>query len=116
MSRRERRGGEIVTIWWRDIPAQVNGQHGARREQNELPPRFRWAIERAAKRAGLTDVHEFTHQWRRTSEPCPDGVDIADAAQAVAVRLVADHPEDRLRHLVRTGGLGDGPELPPGRA
>lgn len=115
MNRRLRQGPLVVTIWWRDIPAQVNGQDGTRREQVELPPRFRWAIERAAKRGGLTDVHEFTRQWRRTSVPGEAGVDLGEAVRAAAARLVADHPEERLRYLVRTGGLDDGPELPPGR-
>ncbi len=116
MSRRERSGAQVVTIWWRDIPAQVNGQAGARREQVPFPRRFQWAIERAAKRAGLTDVHEFTRQWRRTTVAVPEGQDVAALARAEAARLVARHPEEELRRLIRTGGLADGPELPPGGA
>lgn len=114
MSRRDRHGPTLVTIWWRDVPAQVNGQEGGRRAQVVLPRRFQWTIERAAKRAGLTDVHEFTAQWRRTTQVCAG--DVETAAREEAARLVALHPEARLRFLIRSGGLADGPEIPSGGA
>jgi hypothetical protein len=111
VTRRARQGPVLVTIWWRDIPAQVNAQDGSRREQRILPRRFQWAIERAAKRADLTDVHDFTAQWRRTEQPCPG--DLLAAAMAEAGRLEAAHPEERLRSLIRSGGVDGGPELAP---
>jgi hypothetical protein len=44
MARRAARGAELVTIYWRDIPAQVNGQDGRDRHQvllSQVPARDR---------------------------------------------------------------------------
>ena len=46
----------LVTIYWRDIPAQVTAQRGRSREKALLDARFQDAIDRAAIVAGLTDT------------------------------------------------------------
>jgi hypothetical protein len=113
MSRRDRRAPALITIWWRDIPAQVNGQAGALREQVVLPWRFQWAIECAAKKADLTDVHEFTKQWHRTEAPfAGDITELARATAEAGERLDHDYDQQRLDVLV----LGGGVALPPGSA
>ena len=56
MGRRSgRRGGtaEVVTIYWRDIPAQVNGQQGRDRHQLLLSSKFQRAVDRAKRKAGI---------------------------------------------------------------
>jgi hypothetical protein len=112
MTRRDRRHPAVITIWWRDIPAQVNGLGGAQREQVLLPWRFQWAIECAAKKADLTDVHEFTKQWRRTEitwdGDITDPRELAQAARATAAQLEAAYDQPRLDVLVLSGGV----ELP----
>jgi Virulence factor len=109
VTRRERRRPAIITIWWRDIPAQVNGQAGVQREQAILPWRFQWAIECAAKKADLTDVHEFTKQWRRSEVPWDGNLDeLAAGTQAAAASLDDAYDQGRLEVLVLSGGA----ELP----
>jgi hypothetical protein len=99
MSRRSRSRDEVVTIWWRDIPAQVNGGS----EKRRLDARFQHAIDRAAIVAGLAGAHEYTRQWRREATQ-PDGP-VDAAAIDRATELDAAYPQDRLDALARRGGL-----------
>lgn len=58
-----------ITVYWRDIPAQVILRRGrkslAKRVLNE---RFHKAIDSAAMRAGKGSTNEYIAQWRRVSE------------------------------------------------
>ena len=47
---------QLVTIYWRDIPAQVTAQQGRNREKALLDARFQHAIDRAAMVAGMDDT------------------------------------------------------------
>lgn len=111
MSRRRGQRG-LVTIWWRDIPAQVT----AGTAKALLDARFQHAIDRAAVVAGLTDTSSYVAEWRRVTGPV-DG-DPTDAATAEAERLDAAYPPDRLEALVRAGGVEattvDRPDQPQG--
>ena len=59
-----RRGGagEVVTIFWRDIPAQVNGQAGRQRHQVLLSAKFQRAIDRAKRKAKIYTAEEDVAQ------------------------------------------------------
>ena len=103
MTRRRRGGQGLVTIYWRDIPAQVTASSGGADEKILLQPRFQRAIDRAAHVAGLTDTHSYVEQWRRVTTPV-DG-DPAEAARAEAAALEDHYPRDRLEALVANGGL-----------
>ena len=94
---------KLVTIYWRDIPAQVNAQAGRTRHRVELDPRFQRAIDRAAKVAGLTTAQDYTSAWRRTTTSCSD--DLAAEATAAAAALESAYDTERLRALIRSGGL-----------
>jgi hypothetical protein len=97
----------IVTIWWRDIPTQVNAQSGRDRYQALLPRRFQRAVDEAATAAGLTQASDYVAEWRRTSEPHTGAVTAAAlqaAADATAAGFDADYPKDRLVELARNGG------------
>ncbi|MGI9622440.1 MAG: virulence factor [Acidimicrobiales bacterium] len=107
MSRRNRRP-ELVTIYWRDIPAQVNVGQGRTKQQAMLEQRFQTAIDRAAIVAGLTDTDSYVTQWRRETSPISGELELA--AQLEATRLEAAYPGDRLEDLVRRGGLEDVPD------
>jgi hypothetical protein len=104
--RRARNRCEIVTIWWRDIPTQVNGVNGTLIEKYQLSHRFLWSAQRAAKKADLMDAHSFTEQSRRTSVPFdPASSDLLATVMAEAAQLEELYDDDRLTRLVEAGGL-----------
>ena len=92
----------LVTIYWRDIPAQVNAQSGRTREKAPLPMDFQLAIDRATDAAELFTYHESVKFWRRTDRPC--GPDLAFEATAEADRLAAAYPDERLAALISNLG------------
>jgi Virulence factor len=101
MSRRPQRS-EVVTIYWRDIPAQVNGQRGRERHQILLPARFQRAIDRAKRKAGVRTAHDDVAQWRRVAVACEG--DLAAAATAAAAALEQAYTTERLGQLAHVGG------------
>jgi hypothetical protein len=105
MSRRSRRGGPgLVTIYWRDIPAQITvTTDDGSTEKVLLEPRFQHAIDRAAAVAGMTEAHDYIKQWRRI--PSAFEGDGTSAAQTAAERIDSNYPRDRLEALVASGGL-----------
>ncbi|RMH82958.1 MAG: hypothetical protein D6683_02550 [Actinomyces sp.] len=100
MSRR--RTAELVVIWWRDIPAQVNAQLGRERHQIVLPERFQRAIDRAKRKAGITTAAADVAQWRRRSRPLTG--DPAEAAAGEARRLEELYDRSRLARIAANGG------------
>ena len=96
---------KLITIYWRDIPAQVTAQQGRIREKALLDARFQHAIDRAAMVAGMDDSDSYITQWRRISTPCPP--DMAAAVAAETAHLDESYPADRLERLVRSGGVED---------
>ena len=102
MPRREPRGSEVVTIYWRDIPAQVNGQNGRERHQVLLSSKFQRAVDRAKRKAGIYTAEEDIAQWHRTSDTCDDHV---LAAEAQAAALEAEYSKEYLGKLAYAGGF-----------
>ena len=102
MPRRERGGSEVVTIYWRDIPAQVNGQSGRERHQVLLSSKFQRAVDRAKRKAGIYTAEEDIAQWTRKSEACDDHV---LAAEAQAAALEAEYSKEYLGKLAYAGGF-----------
>ena len=100
---------KLVTIYWRDIPAQVNAQRGRVREQRILPRRFQRAIERATRKADITTADVYVRQWRREAVPCSD--DLAAEALAGARAIEESYPQERLWALA--ANLGWNPENHP---
>jgi hypothetical protein len=99
-----RRGSaaQVVTIYWRDIPAQVNGQSGRDRHQVVLSAKFQRAIDRAKRKAKIYTAEEDIAQWRRESVPC-DG-DVVAAADAAAARIESETSREYLGRLAYAGG------------
>lgn len=95
-------GPEVVTIYWRDIPAQVNGQAGRDRHQVLLSAKFQRAVDRAKRKAGIYTAEDDIAQWRRESAPC-DG-DVASAAEAAAAELESSYSREFLGRLAYAGG------------
>ena len=113
-------GGQLVVIYWRDIPAQVNAGSGDDRTQRILPRRFQRAIDRAAMVAGKTEASQYVGEWRRAVRP-GNPADPASAALEAAARLEDEFPRSRLDAFVANGGWDpdrepaeDGPDTGPG--
>ena len=102
--RREGAGPEVVVIYWRDIPAQVNAQRDRDRHQVLLPAQFQRAIDRAKRKAKIYTAQEDVAQWRRESRPCGD--DLAEEAdrRGGAPRRGVPHGAPRHDRLRRRPG------------
>ena len=98
----------LITLFWRDIPAQVIAESGRGRNRQqakiELPRRFAIAIDAAAMKDGTDSTDDYLAEWRR-SEPVPCGDDLDAEAAKLAADLEADYPAERVRQLVESGGF-----------
>jgi CRISPR/Cas system CSM-associated protein Csm3 (group 7 of RAMP superfamily) len=95
---------QLITVYWRDIPAQVIVKKGRDSAKRQLDERFEKAIDRAAMRANLRDTDSYLAEWRRAA-PIEVSDDLeAEAAKAQAA-LEAAFPEEKLKELVETGGV-----------
>jgi len=111
MTRRRRSGKGIVTIYWRDIPAQVTATTDTGTEKVLLHDRFQVAIDRAAVVADMTDTDIYVQQWRR--ETTPIVADGAAEARALAESLEESFPKPRLDAFVAAGGADPDPDPDP---
>jgi len=102
MPRAGRSNRELVVIYWRDIPAQVNAQEGRDRHQVVLAGKFQRAIDRAKRKAKIYTADEEVAQWRRESRPITG--DLASEAQAAADAIESEYRSDRLGLLAYYGG------------
>jgi len=93
---------ELVVIYWRDIPAQVNAQLGRERHQVLLSDKFQRAVDRAKRKAGIYTAEEDIAQWHRSSESCDDHV---AAAEARAAALEEEYSREYLGKLAYAGGF-----------
>tara|TARA_B100000686_G_C16123974_1_gene634054 strand:- start:213 stop:533 length:321 start_codon:yes stop_codon:yes gene_type:complete len=96
---------KLITIYWRDIPAQVTAQKGRIREKALLEARFQHAIDRAATVAGLTDTDSYIAQWNRKTFACEGNM--AEAVAKEAAKIEENYPDERLEMLVKQGGVED---------
>ena len=60
----------IITVFWRDIPAQVIAEEGRGRNKKqakvELEKRFLIAIDSAAMKSGADNTDDYLNDWRRS--------------------------------------------------
>jgi hypothetical protein len=94
---------KLITVYWRDIPAQVIAKKGRESAKAMLSARFQEAIDRAAMRAGRGGSDAYMEEWRRESEPCGD--DLQTEAEAAASRLEASFTDDDLDALAKARGV-----------
>ena len=102
MARPGRGARELIVIYWRDIPAQVNAQEGRDRHQVVLGGKFQRAIDRAKRKAKIYTADEEVAQWRRESRPIVG--DLATEAQTAANAIEHEYRRDRLGLLAYYGG------------
>ena len=93
---------KLVTIFWRDIPAQVVARSGRQKASRVLPGRFQTAIDRAAMKAGKTGMDEYVAEWRQEAIPCGD--DLETAAVEAAERLDREYDPHVISALVKNEG------------
>lgn len=98
---------QLITVWWRDIPAQVIGKAGRQQAKVQLSNRFMEAIDRAAMRAGKGSSDDYLADWRRTTEPCVG--DLQAATEAAAAQLEATYSDEDLVALAKRKGVADDP-------
>lgn len=92
-----------ITVFWRDIPAQVIVRQGRTAEKRELPERFIKAIDRCAMKVGARESDAYLAEWRRAApESCGD--DLKAEADAAAAALDRDYDDERLKALVANDG------------
>ncbi len=96
----------LITVYWRDIPAQVIAKRGRHTAKVQLSERFLKAIDRAAMRAGKGSSAAYLDQWRREPRTCGD--DLEAEVSAEAQRLESEYPDERLSQLIRGKGAEGG--------
>jgi len=94
---------QLITILWRDIPAQVTAREGGRKVSIQLDDRFQIAIDRAAVIAGKETTDDYLGEWHRDVYEC--GEDLQAAADTAAANLEAEFTEQRLSECVGRGGF-----------
>jgi hypothetical protein len=94
---------KLISIYWRDIPAQVVGRQGRTNVKTELEPRFMKAIDRAAMRAGRGSSDAYLEDWRRETEVVSGDLE-AIVAERVA-QLESEFSDEYLESVVKAGGV-----------
>ncbi len=94
---------KLISIYWRDIPAQVVGRQGRTNFKKELEPRFAKAIDRAAMRAGRGSSDAYLEDWRRETETLAG--DIQELVNARVAVLESRFSDEYLESVVKAGGL-----------
>ncbi len=93
-----------ITVYWRDIPAQVIVQRGRSREKVQLSHRFQEAIDRAAMRAGKGSSDAYLEEWRRETEMVDATAELREVALDAARRFEEAFGDDDLLALIRAHG------------
>ena len=99
--------GQVVTVYWRDIPAQVVAEKGRGRKRKqakiELHRRFALAIDEAAMRDGAESTDDYLADWRK-GDPVECSDELEAEVRRVAERLEAEFDRKLLAKLVNSGG------------
>jgi hypothetical protein len=93
----------LITIFWRDIPAQVTARAGRRKASVQLHERFQIAVDRAAVVADKKTTNDYLEEWRRVSHPC--GPDLQGEVDAEVARIETAYSATVLQRLIEAGGL-----------
>ena len=96
---------KLISIYWRDIPAQVIGRQGRTNVKRELEPRFAQAIDRAAMRAGRGSSDAYLADWRRESEVVEGDLEKIVADRVAELENAFDN--ERLEAVVKAGGKAE---------
>ena len=97
--------GQLITIWWRDIPLQVIAREGRQNEKRILDKRFQFAVDKAAMNAGRKAYGDYIEEMRRSERPCGD--DLRAEADAELARIDAAYTKAVIHALIASGGAGE---------
>ena len=92
----------LITVYWRGIPARVIAKQGRSSAKVQLSLRFQRAIDRAAMRAGKGRSDAYLSDWNREQTFCGDDLDAE--ARTEADRLERQYTDDDLLKLIRSHG------------
>ena len=98
---------DLITLYWRDIPAQVIVKKGRQTAKRELSLRFTEAIDMCAMRTGAGDTDAYLAEWRK-GEPVPVSDDLEAEATKAMAELETKYDKERLIALVKAGGKENG--------
>ncbi|MCR9135462.1 MAG: virulence factor [Alphaproteobacteria bacterium] len=94
---------DLITVYWRDIPAQIIVKKGRATAKRELSLRFTEAIDMCAMRTGAHETDDYLAEWRRgTPQKVSDDLE-AEADKAVAA-IESQYTKDHLKRLVQSEG------------
>ena len=94
---------KLITVFWRDIPAQVMAKRGRTTAKVHLSKRFQVAIDRAAMRAGKGSSDAYLSEWRREFAVCSDDLD--EEARIAAERIESEFTDQDLDTLAKSKGV-----------
>lgn len=97
---------KLITVYWRDIPAQVIGKAGRRTFKKQLSDRFQQAIDRAAMRAGRGSSDAYLSEWRRESREVASNELESEVERAVR-EFEAGLSDEDLSRLIRSKGVDE---------
>lgn len=92
-----------ITVYWRDIPAQVIVKKGRKAAKRELSLRFTEAIDMCAMRTGAAESEDYLAEWRK-GEPVSVSDDLELEADNAAKALEEQYDKERLVALVKSEG------------
>lgn len=92
-----------ITVYWRDIPAQVIVKKGRKAAKRELSLRFTEAIDMCAMRTGAAESEDYLAEWRK-GEPVSVSDDLELEADKAAKALEEKYDKERLVALVKSEG------------
>src|SRR5262245_3166189 len=96
--------GQLITIWWRDIPMRVIAREGRENVKRVLDKRFQFAVDKAATNAGKKSYGDYIEEMGRAQRAC--GNDLEAEADAELARLDAVYTKEKLHALIKSGGEG----------
>ena len=99
---------DLITVYWRDIPAQVIAKKGRNSVKRMLSQRFQEAVDRAAMRAGKGSSDAYLAEWRRDRRTLAG--DLVEAADAEIARLENFYTDEMLQRLIRAKGVDESRE------
>ena len=93
----------LITVYWRDIPAQVIVGKGRRAAKVQLTERFEQAIDRCAMKVGARDTDAYLAEWRKAAPVEVEG-DADEVAKREAARLEDAYDNEKLKTLIKNEG------------
>ena len=94
---------QLITVYWRDIPAQVIVKKGRTTAKRELPLRFIEAIDMCAMRVGSKDTDSYLAEWRR-GDPIEVSDELEVEADKAFAAIEAEFTDEKLKLLIKAGG------------